>query len=311
MPDMTRQTLAPWRVVPLTLEQLFEWAYVESEEDDAGHPKHVLLYCPSVFEASSDSINMRSWKLDEEKDAPRAVQTLALHPNNATAAFDAQVEAMRGIRELVLWSLGVYTGKDHRLKSSAIKLEWWVFTQLASGHADVKCALQKSDRWYMAAKKIDHRWRVTHRIMTAYLDKEGHRILCSPMILNHGDFVDVSASVEVVRFRTGDHKETQVRFAMCEVLRLAMKNECEAIQTRSVNYGDKPLATIYAPSGLGLSESTVHFAEVAANASTQADNLSCHNENKDTEKGDAMMTDSEDSYEDTSDRGGEIGEFFG
>ena len=95
------------------------------------------------------------------------------------------------------------------------------------------------------ALRISHSWRVTHRIKTGVVGKDGQIALAHPIAIRRGDFVDCAVSVEVVTMRNKQGRKVMVHFSPREVVRLRGASDVNVrelrrgcMQTDAVLYSD-------------------------------------------------------------------------
>lgn len=70
------------------------------------------------------------------------------------------------------------------------------------------------------ATKINHLWRVEHKVKTGIRTDGNHLTPVPPMAIRCGDFVDVAATVQVVTMRCKKGRRTEVQLCPIEVVRL-------------------------------------------------------------------------------------------
>ncbi|KAI0351824.1 hypothetical protein OH77DRAFT_1523736 [Trametes cingulata] len=238
---LEKDDLASWAVVPDTYDGMGEWAIVMPLDEGRAN-ESTLLYggdnTPSadgnpvrvsvVLHGIVQSVNLRA--LGNYKGrrgaVQRAVQYLTLGGDAWTEAFDAQLHALRCMKEYVGEVLRT-TVHDAAHTEGTIHFHRPVFTPAASG---LPSQLRLGDDPEGLAAGLERQWVVAHRVHTGIVDSGRAASTC----IRQGDFVAVAAAVDVVKSFRGKEWRTELRLTMREVCRIMSVSQLAEYRPREV-----------------------------------------------------------------------------
>ncbi|CDO75903.1 hypothetical protein BN946_scf184768.g5 [Trametes cinnabarina] len=267
-------TLPSSRVVPGDYADLCQWLCVDSS-DEEGHVKvfvnpdacageHGLLEVTLRIQGFIVDANLNAlgnWRGDIQS-APKAVQSLRLDSGGFGNAFLPQVQALRNIRELVLKLLckqSSTTGGGN----GDIVLKRRVFQKVRPGVTGTSTLRVQDDPTGRAAK-IEHMWRVCHRIGAGVQEEDGTMSRANALVIRRGDFVDVAVGIQVHSMRAHKQRKTEVHFCPLEVVRLRSAREVKML----IAVGAKPMKPVTAikevrrDTGFAFAEATTQVSEM-------------------------------------------------
>ncbi|EIW58456.1 uncharacterized protein TRAVEDRAFT_47612 [Trametes versicolor FP-101664 SS1] len=234
---------ADWQRVPHDYDGLCSWMLVNRTDEGvrATHP-YVLLYSPTVcpvkgedvrvvlrFHGVVESLNISpTGNYNGRKEAaPRAVQFLSLTGSSWNLPFDDQRRSLENIRAYVGTVLNC-TVEDTTRRPGTIYFQRLVFTKVRrDAPSAVKSALVYGDDPHGWASAIQNDWVVGHKIFTALYDEQGKPTKKPYTIIRVGDFVEVSASVDIIKYRKRSGWATEARLSVQQVIRVADKATVE------------------------------------------------------------------------------------
>ncbi|KAI0662233.1 hypothetical protein C8Q70DRAFT_910049 [Cubamyces menziesii] len=238
--------LASWQVVPLDYDDVCAWATVERQDDANGvqHP-YVLLYSPDVaprqderlrvtlrFQGMVESLNISPLgNYDGRVEmASRAVQFLSLGPGTNVETFQHQLRAFENLRVFISSIMNCAVQTNIR-KEGTLYFQRLVFTKVRHPSAvrrnatrPLQSVLVFGDDPHGWAASVKRDWVVTHKILTGVYDSSQAAVRKPYTVIRVGDFVEVVASVEVVKYRKYQRWITEARLILQEVVRICEKN---------------------------------------------------------------------------------------
>ncbi|KAH9899677.1 hypothetical protein C8Q73DRAFT_743560 [Cubamyces lactineus] len=234
------EKLAPWQVMPIDYDDVCAWATVERQDNaySAQHP-YVLLYSPEVapqhherlrvslrFQGVVEALNISPLGNYDGRieSASRAVQFLSLGPGTNPDVFQHQLRAFETLR-VFLGSVMNCSVQTNIRKKDTLYFQRLVFTKVRRNSVTpVRSVLVFGDDPNGWAVKLQRDWVVTHKILTGIYDESCTAVKKPHTVIRLGDFVEVVASVEIVKYRKYQRWITEVRLILQEVLRICDKN---------------------------------------------------------------------------------------
>ncbi|OBZ70246.1 hypothetical protein A0H81_09548 [Grifola frondosa] len=238
-----------WKKMPSEFDDLAAWLITETPAQQEDHRERTMaLYHPAVCDGEVDEryevairvqgfveqVNISplgNWS-GREADAPKAIQFLRLGHGGFPAALDAQNEALRAFREVVLQSLHAEC-RHGSSSNGSISLQRRVFTRVRPVYAtEVASVLREGDDAFGRAAKIASRWVVSHRINVGVQQRGGaitQGAQGSHLLVRKGDFVDVAVFAEIYKTPTRKGIRMSMNLAMHDVVRLYTARELKSV----------------------------------------------------------------------------------
>ncbi|KAI0643087.1 hypothetical protein C8Q79DRAFT_1002822 [Trametes meyenii] len=235
--NATAQNLPARRILPRDFDTLRAWLCVDPCASERGGP--IWFHPDVVGEEERVEIAIRLQGFVDEVSlgmlgnwngsaigAPKAVQQLTLTSGGCTDAFSPQVNALEGVRELVL-SLLSRSGEHRQIDMHKIVLKRRVFAKVRPHDLDAKTySVPRAEDPLGRAHKIEHMWAITHRVTGAVQMPDGRVVPQNALVIRRGDFVDVAVSVQVVSYRLSrGRRGLEVQYVPQTVVRLLAADE--------------------------------------------------------------------------------------
>ncbi|KAI0055003.1 hypothetical protein BV25DRAFT_1786089, partial [Artomyces pyxidatus] len=209
-------------IVPKTFEALCQWAYVHhvTKSRDTSRrflflyqPANSAAFTPSAgtgtqvtirFQGFLGQFNVKplgNWG-GIAAQAHRAVQFIELLPGPFVMQIKEQLACVDNIKKLIFRELlsgqdaveaSVISGKNE----STLSFQRRVFTRVHNGSSSPPSVLTFMDDPTGAAASIDNQWRITTKINFGQKRSDGGVERCSHHVLCPGDFVDVTAKIDI------------------------------------------------------------------------------------------------------------------
>lgn len=190
--------------------------------------------------------------LSTRADAHRARQHLTVGGLSCQRAMDAQIQSMNNIRHLVYSSLRYE--EERAIFNGRLTFQNVVFTKVScirpiflsysanymvkvNHAAPEKCVMLESDDPTGKAAQIKDTWIVTRKVKTGQRTDDGRLVPMCGLLIRPGDFVDVTATVDIVTTHSANGRQLRVFLAMQSVIRL--KKGKAAITVSERYQGDK------------------------------------------------------------------------
>ncbi|KAI0059790.1 hypothetical protein BV25DRAFT_1782880, partial [Artomyces pyxidatus] len=214
--------------VPGSFEDLCDWAYVIHDTESPDHSRQfILLYQPSAlglvasnysnpvevcirfqgFLSTHNLSALGNWNGDETS-APKAIQFLNIVAGRFPEVFAPQKDVVQDMRTFLTRAL-LYEERDMSVvdslaneKDDKIYFQRRVFKKVLGQGTDLPSILTGVDDPYGRADAVIDSWRVVEKIAFGRQTADGRLERCNPLIFRSGDFVDVSAKVDIINIRT-------------------------------------------------------------------------------------------------------------
>ncbi|OJT12032.1 hypothetical protein TRAPUB_9516, partial [Trametes pubescens] len=116
------------------------------------------------------------------------------------------------------------TVEENTRRPGTIYFQCLVFTKVRrDAPAAVKSALVYGDDPHGWAAAVQNDWVVGHKVFTGIYDEHGKPSKRPYTVIRVGDFVEVTSSVDIVKYRKRSGWATEARLTVQEVLRVADK----------------------------------------------------------------------------------------
>ncbi|KAH9858956.1 hypothetical protein C2E23DRAFT_699449, partial [Lenzites betulinus] len=230
---ISASTLVDARMVPISVEDLSEWLWVDHQPEMS----RALVYVRQDVEGAGDTnlevivrlqgviadLNMNiggNWD-GTGMNAKKATQHITLISGGRDDAFEPQLRAVAAMREVILLQLGV-SADTRPNRPGTLVLRRRVFTKIRVGTNDhLPSVLKAAEDPRSKFADIKSHWRVTERIVAATQLETGAIHAIPPLALRRGDLVDVSARITVTIMRNSNGRYYEVAFEPTTVVRLA------------------------------------------------------------------------------------------
>ena len=83
-----------------------------------------------------------------------------------------------------------------------------------------QCSIPASDPAYDDLKKIEKRWVIANKLQVGRRKDDGKLVSCSPLMVQKGDFVDVSVVADIASYGGENSANTRVHFRLEQVLQV-------------------------------------------------------------------------------------------
>ena len=103
-----------------------------------------------------------------------------------------------------------------------------------------KSIVPRTDLAYDDLKKVNKRWLVTDKVQVGRRTTDGRLVRCSPLMIQKGDFVDISVVADIATFCASGEQGGKVHFSLEQVIQLA---EARRTEVRNVAH-DHVTATL-------------------------------------------------------------------
>ena len=90
-----------------------------------------------------------------------------------------------------------------------------------------KSIVPRTDLAYDDLRKVNKRWLVTDKVQVGRRTNEGRLVRCSPLMIQKGDFVDISVVADIATFCSSGEQGGKVHFSLEQVIQLAEARRTE------------------------------------------------------------------------------------
>ncbi|KAI0062087.1 hypothetical protein BV25DRAFT_1916378 [Artomyces pyxidatus] len=246
-PEMSTQ-----ETVPATFESICDWAYVfyRAHRQDLVR-SHVLLSKPNTPALNMpeiqciEEVNIRfqgflgqhnlkvfgSWNGNSVHNVHKAVQFLEITSGPFKAQMVDQIVCVDNIRRLVIREIlppqdAAATIRLMPPPGESLSFQRRVFKKIQNGSHYPPSVLTAIDDPTGQTASFARQWRVTSKIALGRKVATGKVERCSPLVFSYGDFVDVTARVDIANVTTeNDVPTVKVFFAPVTVIQLCKADD--------------------------------------------------------------------------------------
>ncbi|KAI0050692.1 hypothetical protein FA95DRAFT_1603329 [Auriscalpium vulgare] len=225
MDDKEFDAMAPYEYVPRSPSAIMDWAVVASIPRPLDPSRRwIILHSPDPANSTDDvyPVSLRtqgflgkhnfkilgSWD-GSERNACKAVNQLVLHGGDFPELFQPQQDVIDSLRDLVRQVTEDMSPRRSQTADSMF-FQRRVFKKVVPGVTTQRSVLTAADDILGNARAIDRQWRVVDKIKFGRRLTSGRVRTCNPLEFKDGDFVDVTATIEIASIRGRSGSSTAV-----------------------------------------------------------------------------------------------------